>query len=46
MINPFHGGNLGIGGLVMYGGFIGALLASMLYFKLKKLMFKSKEELR
>ncbi|MDD5674545.1 MAG: prolipoprotein diacylglyceryl transferase [Chitinivibrionales bacterium] len=37
VINPFHGGNLGIGGLVMYGGFIGALLASLVYFKVKKL---------
>jgi phosphatidylglycerol:prolipoprotein diacylglycerol transferase len=36
IFNPFHGGNLGIGGLVMYGGFIGAILAAMIYFKLKK----------
>jgi phosphatidylglycerol:prolipoprotein diacylglycerol transferase len=36
IFNPFHGGNLGIGGLVMYGGFIGALLAAVIYFKLKK----------
>lgn len=39
IVNPFHGGNLGIGGLVMYGGFIGALLASIVYFKIKKLPF-------
>ncbi|MGB7567203.1 MAG: prolipoprotein diacylglyceryl transferase [Chitinivibrionales bacterium] len=39
IINPFHGGNLGIGGLVMYGGFIGALLASVAYFKIKKYPF-------
>jgi phosphatidylglycerol:prolipoprotein diacylglycerol transferase len=37
IINPFHNGEVGIGGLVMYGGFIGAILASLLYFKLKKL---------
>jgi phosphatidylglycerol:prolipoprotein diacylglycerol transferase len=36
IFNPFHGGNLGIGGLVMYGGFIGALVAAMIYFKVKK----------
>jgi len=36
IFNPFHGGNLGIGGLVMYGGFIGALLAAVIYFKIKK----------
>jgi phosphatidylglycerol:prolipoprotein diacylglycerol transferase len=39
IINPFHGGNLGIGGLVMYGGFIGALLVSVIYFKIKKYPF-------
>jgi phosphatidylglycerol:prolipoprotein diacylglycerol transferase len=40
IINPFHGGGLvGIGGLVMYGGFIGAVLAAVLYFSLKKLPF-------
>lgn len=37
IVNPFHGDSIGIGGLVMYGGFIGALIASFLYFKLKKL---------
>jgi phosphatidylglycerol:prolipoprotein diacylglycerol transferase len=37
IINPFEGGSMGIGGLVMYGGYIGAILASILYFKLKKL---------
>lgn len=36
IFNPFHGGNLGIGGLVMYGGFIGALLAAVIYFRLRK----------
>jgi phosphatidylglycerol---prolipoprotein diacylglyceryl transferase len=36
IFNPFHGGNLGIGGLVMYGGFIGALIAALIYFKIKK----------
>lgn len=39
VFNPFHGGQVGIGGLVMYGGFIGAILAGALYFKLKKLPF-------
>jgi phosphatidylglycerol:prolipoprotein diacylglycerol transferase len=39
IINPFHGGSTGIGGLVMYGGYIGAILAGLLYFKLKKLPF-------
>lgn len=39
IINPFHHGAVGIGGLVMYGGFIGAILASILYFKKKKVPF-------
>jgi phosphatidylglycerol:prolipoprotein diacylglycerol transferase len=39
VFNPFHGGQVGIGGLVMYGGFIGAILAGVLFFKLKKLPF-------
>jgi phosphatidylglycerol---prolipoprotein diacylglyceryl transferase len=39
IVNPFHGGNLGIGGLVMYGGFIGALVAGLAYFSLKKYPF-------
>ncbi|KMQ50818.1 Prolipoprotein diacylglyceryl transferase [Chitinispirillum alkaliphilum] len=39
IINPFHGGSLGIGGLVMFGGFIGAILAGFIFFKLKKLPF-------
>ncbi|MFP4013220.1 MAG: prolipoprotein diacylglyceryl transferase [Chitinispirillaceae bacterium] len=39
IINPFHGGSVGIGGLVMYGGFIGAIIAGALFFKLKKLPF-------
>jgi phosphatidylglycerol---prolipoprotein diacylglyceryl transferase len=39
IFNPFHGGNLGIGGLVMYGGFIGALLAGVVYFKIQKYPF-------
>ncbi len=36
IFNPFHRGNLGIGGLVMYGGFIGALVAGVIYFRAKK----------
>jgi phosphatidylglycerol:prolipoprotein diacylglycerol transferase len=41
IVNPFHqGGVVGIGGLVMYGGFIGAILASVLFFYLKKIPFQ------
>lgn len=39
IINPFQKGMVGIGGLVMYGGFIGAIIASVLYFRLKKVPF-------
>ncbi|MFP4417956.1 MAG: prolipoprotein diacylglyceryl transferase [Chitinispirillaceae bacterium] len=39
IFNPFHGGTLGIGGLVMYGGFIGAIVGGFLFFKIKKLPF-------
>jgi len=39
IFNPFHAGNLGIGGLVMYGGFIGAIAAGWAYFKIKKYPF-------
>ncbi len=39
VFNPFHGGTLGIGGLVMYGGLIGAVLAGTIYFKAKKQPF-------
>jgi phosphatidylglycerol:prolipoprotein diacylglycerol transferase len=39
IFNPFHGGSLGIGGLVMYGGLIGTLCASLIFFKIKKLPF-------
>ncbi len=39
IINPFQNGVIGIGGLVMLGGFIGALIAGVLYFKLKKIPF-------
>jgi phosphatidylglycerol:prolipoprotein diacylglycerol transferase len=39
IINPFHDGMVGIGGLVMYGGFIGALIASFIYFRVKRLPF-------
>ena len=37
IVNPFHNGMVGIGGLVMYGGFIGAIVASAVYFSIKKL---------
>jgi len=39
IVNPFQSGGVGIGGLVMYGGFIGAILATFLYFKVKKAPF-------
>lgn len=39
IFNPFQDGAIGIGGLVMLGGFIGAIIAGVLYFKLKKLKF-------
>jgi phosphatidylglycerol---prolipoprotein diacylglyceryl transferase len=39
IFNPFQDGMVGIGGLVMYGGFIGAIIAGVLYFKLKKVPF-------
>jgi len=39
IINPFSHGLVGIGGLVMYGGFIGAILAAVIYFKKKKIPF-------
>jgi phosphatidylglycerol:prolipoprotein diacylglycerol transferase len=39
VFNPFHGQTVGIGGLVMYGGLIGAVLAGTIYFKVKKAPF-------
>jgi phosphatidylglycerol---prolipoprotein diacylglyceryl transferase len=39
IVNPFQGDVIGIGGLVMYGGFIGAIIAGLLFFKLKKVPF-------
>jgi phosphatidylglycerol---prolipoprotein diacylglyceryl transferase len=39
IVNPFNHGLVGIGGLVMYGGFIGAILAAVFYFKKKKIPF-------
>ncbi len=39
IINPFQGGMVGIGGLVMYGGFIGAIIAGILFFYLRKIPF-------
>lgn len=39
IINPFQDGSVGIGGLVMYGGLIGAIVSGFLFFKLKKLPF-------
>jgi phosphatidylglycerol:prolipoprotein diacylglycerol transferase len=39
IINPFQNGGVGIGGLVMYGGFIGAIVAGIIFFRVKKLPF-------
>ena len=39
IVNPFQDGFVGIGGLVMYGGFIGAIVAGVLYFRMKKVPF-------
>lgn len=39
IFNPFQKGQVGIGGLVMYGGFIGAIVSAFLYFKIKKQPF-------
>jgi phosphatidylglycerol:prolipoprotein diacylglycerol transferase len=37
IINPIHDGYVGISGLVMYGGFIAAVITAAAYFKIKKL---------
>jgi phosphatidylglycerol:prolipoprotein diacylglycerol transferase len=37
IVNPFQGGRIGISGLVMYGGFIAAIIAAALFFKVRKL---------
>ena len=37
IINPVHDGQLGISGLVMYGGFIAAIVTAVLFFRIKKL---------
>ncbi len=39
IFNPFHGDTLGIGGLVMYGGLLGAIFAGIIFFRVKKLPF-------
>lgn len=36
IINPFYGDACGIGGLVMFGGLIGALIAGLIFFNVKK----------
>ncbi|HEX3020432.1 MAG TPA: prolipoprotein diacylglyceryl transferase [Chitinispirillaceae bacterium] len=41
IINPFQGETVGIGGLVMLGGYIGAVIAAIIFFKVKKLPFLS-----
>jgi len=37
IINPVHDGYVGISGLVMYGGFIAAIVTAAAFFKIKKL---------
>jgi len=37
IVNPFQDGRVGISGLVMYGGFIAAIITTALFFKIKKL---------
>ncbi len=37
IVNPFQNGRIGISGLVMYGGFIAAIVTTALFFKIKKL---------
>jgi phosphatidylglycerol:prolipoprotein diacylglycerol transferase len=37
IINPIHDGYIGISGLVMYGGFIAAIITAAAFFKIKKL---------
>jgi phosphatidylglycerol---prolipoprotein diacylglyceryl transferase len=37
IVNPFQDGRIGISGLVMYGGFIAAIVTTALFFKIKKL---------
>jgi phosphatidylglycerol:prolipoprotein diacylglycerol transferase len=39
IINPFQNGQIGIGGLVMLGGLLGAIAAGFTYFKVKKTSF-------
>ena len=39
IVNPFANGSAGIGGLVMYGGFIGAVAAGFVFFRIKRLPF-------
>jgi len=37
IVNPYQDGRIGISGLVMYGGFIAAIVTTALFFKIKKL---------
>ncbi len=39
IVNPFQEGGVGLGGLVMYGGLIGGILAGLLYFRIKHYPF-------
>jgi len=39
IVNPFQDKSIGIGGLVMYGGLIGAIIAGVLFFRIKKYPF-------
>lgn len=36
IVNPFYGDACGIGGLVMFGGLIGAIIAAIIFFNVKK----------
>ncbi|HEX2959541.1 MAG TPA: prolipoprotein diacylglyceryl transferase [Chitinispirillaceae bacterium] len=39
IVNPFQNGMIGIGGLVMLGGLLGAIAAGFIYFRVKKASF-------
>ena len=39
IFNPFQGGSIGIGGLVMYGGLLGAIFGGFVFFKIHKIPF-------
>ena len=39
IFNPFQGGSIGIGGLVMYGGLIGAIFGGFIFFRIHRVPF-------